>query len=159
MEAKTEMIKSFFTPDYKNYEGVAKYKIYLLRLLFLLTILFVGKASWTYLFVYDGPWDPLHAMAFCVWAAYSTLSVLGLKNPLKMLPIVFFQIFYKGLWLVVVAYPLWVKNQLTGSPAEEMTYTFLWVVLPLIALPWKYAFKKYIYEGKKNAQLISPERA
>lgn len=160
MEAKIGMIVSFFfSPDYKNYEGVAKYKIYLLRLLFLLTILFVGKASWTHLLTYEGPWDPLHAMAFCVWAAYSTLSIFGLVKPLKWLPIVFFQIFYKGLWLLVLAYPLWMQNQLAGSPAEDLTYTFLWVVLPLVALPWKYAFRKYIYEGKKNVELVSPERA
>lgn len=159
METKTEMIKNIFKPDYKNYEGVAKYKIYLLRLLFLLTFLFVGKASWTYLLTHEGPWDPLHAVAFCVWAAYSALSVLGLKHTLKMLPIVFFQIFYKVLWLMVVAYPLWIKNQLSGSPAEEMTYTFLWVALAIVALPWKYAFKKYILEGKNKGQVILPDRA
>lgn len=153
------MIKNIFKPDYKKYEGVAKYKIYLLRLLFMLTFLLVGKASWTYLLTYEGPWDPLHAVAFCVWASYSTLSVLGLKHPLKMLPIVFFQIFYKVLWLMVVAYPLWSENQLSGSPVEELTYTFLWVALTIIALPWKYAFKKYVFEGKINVQLISPERA
>ena len=159
MEAKTGMIKNFFKSDFKSHEGVAKYKIYLLRLLFLLTILFVGNASWTHILTYEGPWDPLHAMSFCVWAAYATLSILGLKNPLKMLPIVFFQIFYKSLWLVVVAYPLWMQNQLAGSPAEDLTYTFLWVVLPLFALPWKYAFRKYIYEGKENVELVRPGRA
>lgn len=159
MKAPTGMIKNIFSTDNQNYEGVAKYKIYLLRLLFMMTFLLVGKSSWPHLLTYTGSWDPLQAMAFCVMAAYSALSVIGLKEPLKMLPIVFFIILYKGLWLGIVAWPLWMSNQLAGSPAEEMTYAFLWIVLPLIAFPWKYAFKKYIYDGKKNARLASPERA
>jgi hypothetical protein len=35
----------------------------------------------------------------------------------------------------MVAYPLWSSQQLVGSPAEEMTYAFLWVILPIIAMP------------------------
>jgi hypothetical protein len=159
MKAVKETFKYIFMSDDKNYEGVARYKIYLLRLLFLLTFLFVGKASWTYLLTYKGSWDPLHAVAFCVWAAYATLSVLGLRHTLKMLPIILFQIFYKVLWLIIVAYPLWSTNQLEGSPAEELTYTFLWIVLAIVALPWKYAFKNYIFEGKKDVHIRTVQSA
>lgn len=63
----------------------------------------------------------------CMWAAYSVLAICGLINPLKWLPIVMFEIFYKIIWLVVVAYPLWSTHQLAGSPAEGMTRAFLWV--------------------------------
>ena len=80
-----------------------------------------------------------------MWASYSALSFLGIIHPLKMLPLMLFQIAYKVLWLIVVAYPLWSANQLTGSPAEEMARTFLWVALPILAVPWKYVFKKYVY--------------
>ena len=89
-------------------------------------------------------------MAWCIWACYSVLAILGIIHPLKMLPIVLLEIMYKVLWLVLVAYPLWSANQLTGSPAEGMTNAFLWVVLPIVAMPWKYLFKKYI--------LLSPKR-
>ena len=61
-----------------------------------------------------------------------------------MLPLLLLEIFYKVLWLIVVAYPLWSTNHLIGSPAEETTYVFLWVALPIIAMPWKYGFRNYI---------------
>jgi hypothetical protein len=61
-----------------------------------------------------------------------------------------FMIFYKTLWLAVVAYPLWRAGALTGSPAEQMTYTFLMIPLPIIAVPWKYAFETYVYKSKRN---------
>jgi hypothetical protein len=55
---------------------------------------------------------------------------------------------YKIVWLIIVAYPLWSVNQLAGSPAEEMTNAFLWVVLPIVAMPWKYAVDQYVLYQK-----------
>jgi len=144
-------IKSIFNPDNERYDGVRPINIYLLRLIYFLMLVFVGSDSWRAIITHQGPWDHVRAVAFCVWAAYSTLSVLGLIHPLKMLPIMIFMIFYKSLWLIVVAYPLWRANALAGSPAEEMTHVFLWVPLPIIAVPWKYFFKNYVWNpGKTN---------
>lgn len=142
-------IRTIFGPDRERYEGVYKINIYLLRLLYFLIIVFVGRDSWTAIVTHQGPWDYLQAVAFCVWAAYSTLSILGLINPLRMLPLVLFEILYKSIWLIIVAYPLWSANKLAGSPAEELTYAFLWLPLPLLAVPWPYAFKTYFSFSKK----------
>jgi hypothetical protein len=142
------IIKNIFTPDYERYEGVRPINIYLLRLIYLLILVFVGSDSWRSIITHQGPWDHVRAVAFCVWASYSTLSVLGLIHPLKMLPIMIFVIGYKLLWLIVVAYPLWRADALAGSPAEEMTYVFLWVPLLIIAVPWKYVFQNYVMWSK-----------
>jgi hypothetical protein len=93
----------------------------------------LGKETWTHILTREGPWDPLGAMAWCVWTAFATLAGLGIIRPLKMLPIVFLEIFYKILWLILVAYPLWSKGTLTGSPAEGITSEFLWVLLPIVS--------------------------
>ena len=85
-----------------------------------------------------------------MWAAYSVLSIFALINPLRWLPIVMFEIVYKIIWLVIVAYPLWSTNQLAGSAAEEMTYAFVWVILPIVAMPWAYAFRTCVWPSKKN---------
>jgi hypothetical protein len=111
--------------------------------------LVLGKETWTHIFTHQGPWDPTSAVAWCVWTAFATLAGLGIIRPLKMLPIIFLEIFYKVLWLILVAYPLWSKGTLTGSSAEGITSGFLWVVLPIVAVPWGYAFVTYIYNPKK----------
>jgi hypothetical protein len=46
--------------------------------------------------------------------------------------------------LILVAYPLWMAGELAGSPAEEMTVAFLWVVLPIMAMPWPYFVRTYV---------------
>lgn len=143
------VIRNVFKPDYDHYEGVYKINIYLLRLLYVLMLLFLGKDSWTHVLTFKGSWDPEEAAAWCVWASYSALSVLGIIHPLKMLPLVLLEISYKVLWLIIVAYPLWSTNQLIGSPVQEMTYEFLWVALAIAAMPLKYAFKNYILKPKE----------
>lgn len=144
-------IQTVFIPDPVRYEGVRPINIYLLRLIYFLVLVFVGSDSWTSIIQHQGPWDHVRAVAFCVWASYSTLSILGVIHPLRMLPIMIFMIGYKVLWLLVVAYPLWRANALAGSPAEEMTHVFLWVWLPIIAVPWTYVFRTYVRWSKKAA--------
>ena len=91
-----------------------------------------------------GPWDPTRAVAWCVWAAYPTLSFLGVFKPLKMLPVMLFMLFYKGLWLAFVVYPLWSTGQLAGSPADEMAHVFMWVWIPALFVPWGYVARTYL---------------
>ena len=143
-------VKAIFKADSERYEGVRPINIYLLRLLFLLVVVFVGSDSWSAILKHEGPWDHVKAAAMCMWAAYAVLSIFGLINPLRWLPIVMFEIFYKIIWLVIVAYPLWSTNRLAGSPAEGMTHAFVWVILPIVAMPWAYAFRTYIWPSKKS---------
>ena len=137
------MFKKIFLPDHENYQGARRINIYLLRVLFFLIVIFVGKDSWTQLLTNASSLAPIEAVTWSVWAAFSLLSILGLIYPLKMLPIIFLEIAYKLIWLAVVAYPLWSAGKLEGSSAEGLTYVFIWVALPIIAVPWKYVFKTY----------------
>jgi hypothetical protein len=133
-----------------RYEGVRPINIYLLRVLYFLMFFVLGRETWTHILTHQGLWNPTDAVVWCVWTAFATLAGLGIIRPLKMLPIIFLEIFYKLLWLMLVAYPLWSKGTLTGSPAEGITSAFLWVPLPIVAVPWGYAFVNYIYNPKKR---------
>jgi hypothetical protein len=143
-------IRRLFGPDHERYEGVYRIQIYLLRLLYLLMFLVLGSNVWTHIVTHDGPWNSDEAVAWSVFAGFSLLAVLGIIRPLRMLPLVLLEIVYKLLWLALVAYPLWSEDRLAGSPAEERTYAFLWVVLSIIAMPWRYAFDHYI-RGRTTA--------
>ena len=129
-----------------RYEGVRRINIYLLRLVFVLMFFVLGKDTWTHVLTHRGAWDPTNAVAWCVWTSFATLAGLGIFRPLKMLPILLLEILYKVMWLVVVAYPLWSQGTLAGSPAEGTTSAFLWVLLPIVAVPWGYAFSTYVYK-------------
>jgi hypothetical protein len=129
-----------------RYEGARRINIYLLRLVYVLMFFVLGRITWTSILTHQGAWEPTDAVAWCVWTAFATLAGLGIIRPLKMLPILLLEIFYKVLWLIVVAYPLWSKGVLAGSSAEGTTDAFLWVILPIVAVPWGYAFATYVYK-------------
>ncbi len=123
--------------------GVPKLNIYILRALFFLIVLNVGSASWTHLLTFKGPWDPVITAYWCMWTAFSTLSFFGIFQPLKMLPLILFEIIFKLLWLIIVAFPLWKSGQLDGSPAEDLANAFIWVILAIVATPWRYVYDTY----------------
>ena len=137
-------IKTIFTPDYERYEGVRPINIYLLRLLYFLMFVGVGLGAWKAVITHQGPWDHTRAVAWCVWVAYPTLSIFGLIRPLRWLPLVLFSMFYKMLWVIVVAYPLWRAGTLAGSPAEEMARIFAGTPVLILIVPWKYVFRNYV---------------
>ncbi|MFZ6690004.1 hypothetical protein ACO0K0_19895 [Undibacterium sp. SXout11W] len=135
-------IKDVFKKN-DRYEHVRPIHIYLLRLVYILMFFVLGKDVWTKIFTHLGPWEPLNAMVWCVWTAFATVAGVGIFHPLKMIPILLIEIFYKVLWLIIVTYPLLLTSKLAGSPAEDMTSAFLWVLLPICAVPWGYVFSSY----------------
>jgi hypothetical protein len=139
--------------------GVPKINIYLLRGLYFLVVVFLGKDAWSYIASHEGTWNPEAAAAWSVWAAFSVLAGIGLFHPLRMLPIVLLEITYKLIWLVVVGFPLLRAGTLDGR-AEEMMFSFALVVLPIVATPWGYVFRTYLRrEERATAAAAEPSAA
>jgi hypothetical protein len=136
-------LQNLFVRDDARYEGVRPINIFLLRIIYFLMCALMARTAWSSILTHQGAWDPYRAMADCVWAAYGTLSLLGLLHPLRMLPVVLFMIFYKSLWLAVVAYPLWHAGTLAGSSAEELTYIFLAAPVFALCVPWGYVARHF----------------
>jgi hypothetical protein len=137
-------LKTFFTSDPARHDGVRPIQIACLRVIYLLMCSLMAFTAWSSILQHQGDWEPYRAMAVCVWAAYGTLSLLGLLHPLRMLPVVLFMIFYKTLWLALVAYPLWHAGRLAGSSAEELTYIFLAAPAFALVVPWGHVLRRFV---------------
>ncbi len=65
-------------------------------------------------------------------AAMSALAIVGLRYPLQMLPLLFFELAWKAIWLVVVPLPLWSAHRMdpdTLETARECLMAVVFVVL------------------------------
>lgn len=142
-------LETVFIRDEARHAGVRPINILLLRIIYFLMCTMMARTAWSTLLDHQGAWEPYRAMAACVWAAYGTLSLLGLLHPLRMLPVVLFMIFYKSLWLAVVAYPLWRDGTLAGSSAEELTYLFLAAPVFALCVPWGYVLRHFVLLQKR----------
>jgi len=137
-------LQSLLTRDAARHEGVHPLHILALRLTYLLMCGMMARTAWTSILTHEGAWEPYRAMANCVWAAYGTLSILGLRQPLRMLPLVLFMIFYKVLWLAVVAYPSWSAGVPAGASVDELTQVFLAAPVFALCVPWGYVTQRFV---------------
>ena len=121
-------------------EETSTFRLYLMRLLYLGNFVFLGLNVWPEMINHAGAWDPVRGAAFSFWAALSVLSGLGLRYPLRMLPLLLLQLFYKSVWLVAVALPL-----SSAGRSTSLTNTFLMgAVADLIVIPWPYVVSNYV---------------
>jgi hypothetical protein len=144
-----------FRSDPLRHEGVRPFNIWGLRLFYLLMLVFVAPSAWGVLLTHEGPWQPLPAVAWAVWATYPALALFGLFHPLRWLPLMFFTVGYKAIWLAFVALPLWQAGTLAGSPAQPVAESFLALPLLVLVIPWGYAWRTYVV-GARPATLPAP---
>ena len=144
-----------FRSDPLRHEGVRPFQIWGLRLFYFLMLVFVAPTAWRVLLSHEGPWEPLRAVAFAVWATYPALALFGLFQPLRWLPLMFFTLGYKSIWLAFVAYPLWQAGTMEGSPRSRSPAPSSPLPLLAVVVPWGYAWRTYVV-GARPAKSHMP---
>lgn len=125
-------------------DNVSMVRLYALRVLYLGNFVGLAVNLWPTLVRPPEPVAPLPGVAFAFWAALSILSALGLRYPLKMLPVLFMQLTYKSVWLLAVALPLWSSGLWSASAAGLFNVMAMGAVADLLIIPWPYVFANYV---------------
>jgi hypothetical protein len=143
-------------------QEVSLFRLYLMRSLYLLNFVLLGMDVWPGLINHGKPWDPMHGIAVSFWAALSALSGLGIRYPLRMLPLLLMQLFYKSVWLLAVGLPLRSAGQLDPLAAQLFSVCAIGLVVDLIVIPWPYVLAHYLkqpgdrWRSTTNATLPQP---
>ena len=140
-----------FKSDPLRHEGVRPFNVWGLRLFYLLMLVFVAPGAWRVLLTHTGELEPMDAVAWSVWAAYPSLALFALLQPLRWLPIMLFTIFYKATWLAIVAVPLWRAGTMEGASAQPIAESFMALPLLVLVVPWGYVWRTYVV-GKAAAK-------
>ncbi len=93
--------------------------------------------------MWSEPWPLYEGVTKYMLVAMGLLALLGLRYPVKMLPILLFESAWKLLWLGAIAVPLWIANDIDTGTAEAAGAA-LWVVIILAVIPWRYVFTQYV---------------
>jgi hypothetical protein len=89
------------------------------------------------------PWGLMEGTVECMLLAMSVLALLGLRHPLRMLPILLFEVGWKLTWLGLVALPLWLDDDLEGATRDQVGLV-LWVVVVIAVIPWRHVVSRYV---------------
>ena len=127
--------------------GVSLPRLYLLRFGYLLIAVGLALTKWPlildHLIFNPGvPWPLMDGVVTCMLVALSLLSLLGLRYPLQMLPILLFELAWKFIWVGVVVLPLWTADQLDPETVEVFC-SCLVVLIVLAVIPWRYVVAEY----------------
>lgn len=113
-------------------------RLYVLRATYLLIVVGVGFMIWPLLL--DAPESVEHfrGVTWSLLGTVALLAVVGLRYPLKMLPLLFFELVWKTIWIVTIGLPLRSASALEGAFAETWFANVMGLVIFSLAIPWGY---------------------
>lgn len=122
--------------------GIALWRLNLLRAVYLLMAAGMGSII-VPAFLHHKPWSFDHGVVNCMLLAMVVLAVLGLRYPLKMLPLLFWEMAWKLIWLSAIAYPAWRDGAMTADIRDNLFACAL-VVIVILATPWDYVWRSFV---------------
>ena len=125
---------------------VSIWRLYVLRATYLLIVVGVGTMIWPLLM--DSPETAEHfrGVTWCLLSTVALLALIGLRYPLKMLPLLFFELVWKATWVILVGLPLRSAGGLEGAFGETWFANVFGLVIISLAVPWGYVVRRYIRE-------------
>lgn len=132
---------------------LATWRINLLRAGYLLLIVGLGLTVWPAILDPAKAWEPDRGVIVAMLGALSLLALVGLRHPVRMLPLLFWEISWKALWLLRVALPLWAGGRLDAAAAETAIECLIAVLIGLV-IPWDHVWRAYVLAPAERWRLV-----
>ena len=120
------------------------YRLYVLRAMYALIGLAQGSQTWTAILHHSKPWAMWHGVSMALLGALTALCLLGIRYPVKMLPLMIFELGWKLLWVLAAWLPLYLSHRVDADTADSFFSIALGVVLVPLVLPWGYVWRTYV---------------
>jgi hypothetical protein len=126
-------------------QEVSILRLYTLRACYLILAAGLGLYVWPTVLHHTPEFAAAKGIRVSLLAGIGLAAVLGLRYPVKMIPLLLFELTWKAIYLLAFALPLWLNHQVTPAAALDIQSVLVVVILiPLI--PWHYVVRQYILE-------------
>ena len=126
---------------------VSTFRLYLLRAMYLFTVVGLAIEKLPAL-LNPANLSPQDSVVLSVLGATALLAVVGIRYPLKMLPVLFFELVWKSIWILLFGLPQLLSGGLDPNVSFGGTETLIacvvGVVLVPLVMPWGYVLKQYV---------------
>ena len=120
---------------------VPRWRLYLLRATYLLLIVGLGLSLIPQLFVHE---PTSRGVITGVLSGVWLLAFLGLRYPLQMLPLLFFEFAWKSVWMLKYGLPQYLSGARPDTWATDFPAILAGVVLMPLVIPWGHAWRRFI---------------
>src|SRR5918999_4937708 len=126
---------------------VSTFRLYLLRAMYVFTVVGLAIEKLPAL-RHPATLSPGDSVILSVLGATALLAVVGIRYPIKMLPLLFFELVWKSIWILVFGLPRLLSGGLDPSVSfggtETLIACLVGIVLVPLAIPWGYVFQQYV---------------
>ena len=112
--------------------------------MYLLIGLAQGVQTWSAIVHHTTPWEFWHGVGLALLGAFTALCLLGVRYPVRMVPLLIFELVWKTIWMAVVWLPLWLAHRVDPDTATNAFAIGLGVILVPLVLPWGYVWRNYV---------------
>lgn len=117
-------------------------RLYLMRSAYAFMGLGLVAVKWPLFIAPPASWPLAQSVVDSLLAAMGLLALVGLRYPVRMLPVLLLESLWKLLWLGVVALPAARSGDMSAAMSEVVVVCSLVVVI-LVAIPWRFVWTQY----------------
>jgi hypothetical protein len=122
---------------------ISPWRINLLRLAYLIMVSGLGTFIVPALFTWTDAFVVENGVRTALLAGFAAMALLGLRYPLKMIPLILLEFTWKVIYLACYYVPLWFAGRVTGDIWEDGGAAMMGLIfVPLV--PWDYIYREYI---------------
>jgi hypothetical protein len=127
-------------------EDVPLWRLHLLRATYLLLVIGLGAMIVPVVLSHEpAARGVIPSLLTGVWL----LAFIGLVQPLRMVPLLMFELAWKTVWLFAFGLPQWLSGQQPPTFADDMFNIALGVILMPLVIPWGYVWRNYVKGGER----------
>jgi hypothetical protein len=134
--------------------SVSTLRLTLLRASYLLLVVGIVTKFWPTLVGDVALMPRMEGVVTALLSALGLLWIIGIFSPLRMLPLLLFEITWKVIWVLAVALPNWRGGTLDEGLAETLFAVSFAIPLVFI-VPWRYVARTY-FATAESAGPASP---
>jgi hypothetical protein len=123
---------------------ISMFRLYLLRACYLLIAVGLGFMIWPGIINHPDSLPHMNGVARSLLGGVSLLALLGIRHPLQMLPLLFFELVWKLIWVIAFGLPLWLAGNLDADHASSMGDCIFGIVVVMIVMPWGFVVDNYL---------------
>jgi len=115
----------------------------LLRSLYGLMAVGLGLTVWPDVFQHTEAMTARSGVPVSLLAGLGATAALGIRYPLRMLPVLIFELTWKAIFLIAFALPLYLAHRLDAATAANAGACLI-VLIFIPVMPWRYLFATYV---------------
>ena len=120
------------------------YRLYILRAMYAVLAFVQGYRTWSAILRHTGPWEFWDGVGHSFFGALTVLSLVGLRYPVRMMPLLVYEFAWKLIWTLTIYLPLYLGHHVDPDAADNFFSISIGVVIVPLLLPWGYIWNNYV---------------